>query len=231
MSKALVPFSEGIYNALVRIGEYEKIKDYISDKSISEDERKPSFAGPFGEDNFFIRRDSSGKPVIDQLQIVSKNQSGEDIFFSFSELSDGTQRIINLHPFLLMLKQHNIVWIVDDLERQMHTQLSQYLIEIALRITYPDEQGQFIFTTHDTNLIDTDLLRQDEIWFANKPKSGATELYSLVEFKVREGLNLEKGYLSGRFGAVPKLGTPLIPATTDENSGDTADANLAPASA
>ena len=54
---------------------------------------------------------------------------------------------------------------------------------------------QLIFTTHDTNLLDLDLLRRDEIWFAEKDKGGASHLYSLAEFKTRTDLKIEKGYL------------------------------------
>ena len=66
--------------------------------------------------------------------------------------------------------------------------------------------SQLIFTTHDTNLLDLDLLRRDEIWFADKDKGGASHLYSLAEFKTRTDLKIEKGYLNGRFGAIPFIG-------------------------
>ena len=65
---------------------------------------------------------------------------------------------------------------------------------------------QFVFTTHDTNLLDLDLLRRDEIWFVEKDQNGASSLYSLAEFKVRDDLKIEKGYLNGRFGAIPFIG-------------------------
>jgi AAA15 family ATPase/GTPase len=61
-------------------------------------------------------------------------------------------------------------------------------------------------TTHETHLLTLDLLRRDEIWFAEKDRSGATNLYSLTDFKVRNDLRIRNGYLEGRFGAVPFLG-------------------------
>lgn len=63
-----------------------------------------------------------------------------------------------------------------------------------------------ILTTHESNLLDLDLLRRDEIWFAEKDPSGATHLYSLSDFKVRNDLEIRKNYLQGRFGAIPFLG-------------------------
>ena len=67
-------------------------------------------------------------------------------------------------------------------------------------------KSQLVFTTHETTLLDLHLLRRDGIWFAEKDNEGATHLYSLADFKVRKDLRIEKGYLEGRFGAIPFLG-------------------------
>ena len=67
-------------------------------------------------------------------------------------------------------------------------------------------KGQLIFTTHESNLLDLDIFRQDEIWFVKKNKSiGSSNIYSLSEFKPRYDLDIRKGYLKGRFGAIPFL--------------------------
>ncbi len=67
-------------------------------------------------------------------------------------------------------------------------------------------KGQLIFTTHESNLLDLDIFRQDEIWFSEKNnKTGSTQLYSLSDFKPRYDLDIRKGYLKGRFGAIPFL--------------------------
>jgi AAA15 family ATPase/GTPase len=66
--------------------------------------------------------------------------------------------------------------------------------------------AQIIITTHESSLLDFELLRRDEIWFAEKDSTSATKLYSLTEFNVRKDLEIRKHYLSGRFGAVPFLG-------------------------
>jgi AAA15 family ATPase/GTPase len=77
------------------------------------------------------------------------------------------------------------------------------------------EYRQVIVTTHESNLLDQDLLRRDEIWFAEKDSTGATKLYSLLDFKVRNDLEIRKHYLQGRFGAIPFLGDidSLLPRT------------------
>lgn len=69
-------------------------------------------------------------------------------------------------------------------------------------------KNQLISTTHDTNLLDLELLRRDEIWFVEKDRKGSSSLYSLAEFKTRPDLKIEKGYLNGRFGAIPFFGNP-----------------------
>ena len=65
--------------------------------------------------------------------------------------------------------------------------------------------GQIVFTTHETCLLDQDILRTDEIWFAQKDKSGSTDLYSLSDYNVHATANVENGYLNGRYGAIPFL--------------------------
>jgi hypothetical protein len=75
-----------------------------------------------------------------------------------------------------------------------------------LRMEGQAGQSQVIFTTHDTNLLDLNLLRRDEIWFMEKDRAQATRLYSLAEYRPRADLRLEKNYLQGRFGAIPFIG-------------------------
>jgi len=67
-------------------------------------------------------------------------------------------------------------------------------------------KGQLIFTTHESNLLDQNIFRQDEIWFTEKKSTGETALYPLSDFSIRFDLDIQKGYLQGRFGAIPFLG-------------------------
>lgn len=121
------------------------------------------------------------------------------------EESDGTQRLFDLaFPFYdLAMSETPKVYIIDELERNLHTNLSYMLLKSYLE---QDGKGQLIATTHDTHLLDLDLLRRDEIWFAEKDEHGATQMYSLYEFNPRYDKKIEKEYLTGRFGAIPFLG-------------------------
>jgi len=122
-----------------------------------------------------------------------------------SQESDGTQRLLQLIPALHHLRTSSAVYFIDEIDRSLHPMLVRAFLESFLKSG--GGQGQIIVTTHESSLLDQDLLRRDEIWFAEKDYSGATKLYSLIDFKVRNDLEIRKHYLQGRFGAVPFLGS------------------------
>lgn len=98
----------------------------------------------------------------------------------------------------------NQTFFIDEIERSIHPLLIKELIN---KISHDNEtQGQLIFTTHESNLLDQSIFRQDEIWFAQKNKHGATELYTLSDFKEHHTIDIRKGYLNGRYGGIPFLG-------------------------
>ena len=102
-------------------------------------------------------------------------------------------------------RKQTAVFFIDEIDRSLHPILVWNFLDFFLK-SCEGEQRQIIVTTHESNLLDLDLLRRDEIWFAEKNQEGATHLYSLADFKVRKDLEIRKHYLHGRFGAVPFLG-------------------------
>lgn len=95
-------------------------------------------------------------------------------------------------------------YVIDELDRSLHPMLVRTLVSKI--VSDKNMKGQLIFTTHDAGLLDGKLFRNDEIWFAEKDReTQSTHLYTLDEFKPRADLDLEKGYLNGRFGAIPFL--------------------------
>jgi len=132
--------------------------------------------------------------------IITKHKNVE---FEIEEESDGTQRLLELLPAWNMLYNERVTFVIDEIDRSIHPALLKKLIEQFLKT---ETKGQLVFTTHESNLLDLNLFRQDEIWFAEKDKTGSTRLYSLSEFKPRYDLDIQKGYLNGRFGAIPFLG-------------------------
>jgi AAA15 family ATPase/GTPase len=107
-------------------------------------------------------------------------------------------------PALYQMRRGHAVFFIDEIDRSMHPMLVHKFIEYFLTCTAG--ACQIILTTHETHLLTLEMLRRDEMWFAEKDPAGATNLYSLADFNVRGALRLRNGYLEGRFGAVPFLG-------------------------
>lgn len=134
---------------------------------------------------------------------------GRKVPFSILEESDGTQRLLQLAPALYELDSgpKNSLVAIDELERSLHPLLTRAFLQ---RFLEAGGTSQLLFTTHDTNLLDLTLLSRDAIWFTEKDHAGATALYSLAEYRNDQlaalGPQLEKGYLQGRFGAIPFAG-------------------------
>lgn len=121
--------------------------------------------------------------------------------------SMGTQRFFSSIGSWLDAMNHGAVLVVDELEASMHPLLTRHLIEMIQDQTINRHHAQLIFTTHDTGLLDLKLLRRDQIWFAEKnEKSMQTDVYALTEFSPRKEENIARGYLQGRYGAIPFIG-------------------------
>lgn len=137
-------------------------------------------------------------------QIVAKLQlmdhGNENDLFSLSDESDGTQRLFDLIP--IIEKGSSRVFVVDELDRSFHSKLIIELINYFYQNTESDKT-QLIASMHDTNLMDLEILRQDEIWFAWRRANKSTELYSLNKFQIRFDRNVMKDYLLGRYGSIP----------------------------
>ncbi|WP_016949315.1 ATP/GTP-binding protein [Anabaena sp. PCC 7108] len=156
---------------------------------------------------YLLMKNSQNQLNLIQIRTQHHHESGHLVDFTIEEESEGTQRLINLIPALFILKENpEKVIFLDELDRRLHPLLSRQFVEGALKCKSQNNMSQLIFTTHDTNLLDLELLRRDEIWFVEKNKQGASHIYSLAEFKIRPDLEIEKGYLNGRFGAIPFFG-------------------------
>jgi AAA15 family ATPase/GTPase len=110
-----------------------------------------------------------------------------------------------LAPILSALKTGKTV-VIDEITTTLHTKLSEEIIKLFASPNTNTNNAQFIFSTHDTNLLSSSAMRRDEIWFAEKNSQGKTSIYPLSDFQTRKSDNLERGYLQGRFGAIPFFG-------------------------
>jgi uncharacterized protein len=116
--------------------------------------------------------------------------------------SAGTKRLFDLIGPLLDTVSNNRVAFIDEIETSLHPLLTVSLLQF---LHQNSRGGQIVFTTHDTTLLSKDIFRRDQIWFTEKDHSGASKLYPLTDYKPRKGEALQKGYLAGRYGAIPIL--------------------------
>ena len=106
-------------------------------------------------------------------------------------------------PIIDILDKGGVI-VFDEFEVKLHPDLSKFILGLFNNPSQNKKNAQLIFTTHNTNLLDLDIVRRDQIWFTEKDNAtGITDLYSLLEFKPRKDQNIERGYLSGKYGALP----------------------------
>ncbi len=123
--------------------------------------------------------------------------------------SEGTKKMIEIAGPIVDAIRLGQILIVDELDVKLHPFLTRKIISMFMDKDFNNNGAQLIFATHDTNLLNIQYLRRDQIWFTEKDKTDSTELYSLVEFrdeagnKVRNDRNIEKEYINGRYGAIP----------------------------
>jgi predicted ATPase len=133
-----------------------------------------------------------------------------DSWLALQEESKGTRTLFNIGLPILQAVERGGMVVVDELEASLHPSLAMQLVSQFNLPSSNPKNAQLLFTTHDTNLLGTTLgepvLRRDQVWLTEKGPDGASILYPLTDFKPRKEENLERGYLQGRYGAIPFLG-------------------------
>lgn len=136
---------------------------------------------------------------------IQFNHGNDKVFFDLSEESDGTTRLLDLLT-VLFEKQPESVYVIDEIDRCLHPQLTYKFVCEYLKIA-AQREIQLIVTTHESRLLDFDLLRKDEIWFIDKNTIGESTVYSLDEYNERFDKKIDRAYLEGRYGGVPIFST------------------------
>ena len=120
--------------------------------------------------------------------------------------SDGTRKLMALAPAIESALRNGGVLLVDEIEKEMHPMLVNYIIAKFQSKRTNTNGAQLIFTTHNTELMNMELLRKDQLYFADKNQAdGSSELYSISDFNTRTIENIRKGYLAGKYGATPDI--------------------------
>lgn len=140
-------------------------------------------------------------------QHVGVDEKGDEkeLYFKLEEESDGTKKFFSILGYFIEVLMNGYVLFIDELESSLHPHLTRFLVNLFHNPEQNKNNAQLVFTAHDTNLLN--LFRRDQVWFTEKnPGTGSTNLYSLLEFSPRKDQDIQKGYLAGRYGAVPFLG-------------------------
>lgn len=144
-----------------------------------------------------------------KLRLGHQAADGVPVFFDLEDESAGTVQLLSiLGPIFRALDEGRAV-VVDEFGSRLHTRAAEILLSLFNNKETNAKGAQLIVATHDTNLLDAPGLRRDQVWFTEKDERGATHLYPLTDIETRKGDNLEKGYLQGRYGAIPFAG-PLV---------------------
>ena len=130
------------------------------------------------------------------------------VAFDVSEESDGTMRLFDLLPLFheLMVKGSRRTYVVDELDKSMHTHLTKKLFDYYLSSRTPNSRGQLIATLHDTELLDQKMFRRDEMWIVRRDKNGASTLTRISnERHLRHDKDLRRGYLQNTVVGLPEI--------------------------
>ena len=162
-----------------------------------------------------LRAEKSESDDIPRRLIYLKHKSEFDnAWLPLREESHGTRTLFNIALPMLQVIEEGGILLVDELERSLHPSLARQIIRQFNDPGTNPRNAQIIFSTHDTNLLGTTLgepaLRRDQVWLTEKDPEGGTVLYPLTDYKPRKAENLERGYLQGRYGAIPFLGDFLV---------------------
>lgn len=136
----------------------------------------------------------------------NKNGASQLYPLELEDESDGTRKLMSIAPAIESVLARGGILLVDEIERELHPMLVDFVVsKFQSKRTNP-YGAQIVFTTHNTELLNMELLRKDQLYFADKDQEdGASELYSISEFSTRTTDNIRKGYLLGKYGAIPNI--------------------------
>ncbi|SET64668.1 AAA family ATPase [Thorsellia anophelis] len=201
-----IPFDNTPFTQAVKNKIKEDVKEGVTIRLLN----------PSTNERFIITR-KSGQLVAKKLVSFHSNHEGEQIQFDIRQESDGSQRVIDLLPAFLELSDINSkkVYVIDEVDRSLHSLLTWQLLEAYLSNCTNDSRSQLLVTTHDILLMDQKLLRRDEMWVTERSLTGCSHLISFSDYKdIRYDKNIQKSYLQGRLGGIPKIS--LIPASNQK---------------
>ena len=215
-SKMMQYFDTGIMSVESKQGpmDFDKIFEGIPAEyaeklkiKISNDITNESVLCKVNNQIYSLKKDDDGNIITTKM--MQNHGNGQDLF-EYTDESDGTKRLFDLIPLFYEHNGNRVIFI-DEIDRSLHTNLTRRFLELFYKFTERDN-SQLIATTHDSNLLDLDLIRQDEIWFVERVKDQSSRMYSLNRYKERYDKRVDKEYLLGRYEAVPVFNEEFLEA-------------------
>ncbi|OGA44744.1 MAG: hypothetical protein A3F74_19830 [Betaproteobacteria bacterium RIFCSPLOWO2_12_FULL_62_58] len=156
-----------------------------------------------------VREPSPASAVPMVIRVTSFHKAvdtGAPVPLDFSDESNGTRILFQSAGAWLNVLRNGEVLLYDELDTSLHPLMTRFLIRLFHSHASNQKNAQLVFTTHDTSLLDSDLFRRDQVWFIEKDDKNASKVYPLSDFSPRKDEALERGYLRGRYGALPFIG-------------------------
>ncbi|TKX29815.1 ATP-binding protein [Campylobacter sp. MIT 12-5580] len=184
--------------------EYLKVAD-LDIESVDIKKEKISIENLPAEIPEQVKKDLEGKIIVD-IKTIHLKQNGQKVEFDLEKLeSDGTQRFFRFLGPIMHILERGKIFIIDELNTSFHPLMTKLIISLFHDPNINKNNAQLIFTTHETSILSDEIFRKDQIYFCEK-ENKASKLYSMSDFKgLREGIDFEKSYLLGRFGALPNI--------------------------
>jgi uncharacterized protein len=217
LAREIVEYLTG-YVIISGLGDRRMLK--MAEDSLTDEQQRKKMAewlklADTGIDDIYLhevqQKDEKKSPTIyltktRRKQLITQIDNGEPLeFYMVLHESEGTQKMFEIGPAIFQALELGRVLVLDEFDARLHPLLSRKIV--GLFNSKANLNAQFIFATHDTNLLDAKLLRRDQICFVEKDSEGASHFYSLVDFKgIRNDASYEKDYIAGRYGAIPFLG-------------------------
>ncbi len=185
----------------LNLDDSEENEEFI--KNISEIDENKIIEANVGGDFYKISYDEeNNEPTVEVLGF--RHCDNNEKYFSYDEESDGTKRLIEIVNVLYSAQNTGKTYVVDEIERSFHSNLTIEFVRKFLNYS-KNNKSQLIITTHETNMMDFNLVRQDELWLIDRDKGGKSNLVPLSKYNLRIDKILDKDYLDGRYGGVPNI--------------------------
>ncbi len=157
-----------------------------------------------------LHQGNEKRPRLVEPQLFHQGPSNAKVALDWNRESAGTHRFFALIGPWLDILQNGYTVCIDEIETSMHPIMVRELLKLIFSNSENTGGAQIIFTTHNPLLLDGTLLRRDQVWFTDKDEEGASHLYPLTKYQPRQGESLIRGYMAGRYGAVPFVPRGLL---------------------